>query len=1320
MRDGGPVSVIRDARLPVTDPGGPAGAEPDVFTAYVPRALMRRLATGPGDAVETIDGTLMFADISGFTRLSERLARLGRVGAEHLVEAIGSCFAELLVAAYANGGSLLKFAGDALLLLFDGENHAGRACRAATVMRQTLREVGQIEAGGARAVLRMSVGVNSGAFHLFVVGDSHRELIIAGPPATTTVELEHEAGAGQILLSRATAALLPARCVGAPLGGGVLLRRTPLDHDMAPAEPRWAPSPEEVASCVPTALRAHVRGGRQPPEHRTVTVAFVRFSGVDDLVRRDGPEATAEALHELIVDVQCAADELEVALLGSDLEADGGKLMLTAGAPRAVGDDEERMLLAMRRVVEGDRRIPVRVGVNRGAVFAGDVGPGHRRTYTTMGDATNLAARLMSRAPNGELWATAGVLDRSATSFDLRELPPFMVKGKSRPVTAWSVGRARRSPTAAAPTGDLPLVGRAEELAAIEAGLGRARVGRGGLIELTGESGVGKSRLAMEAREAAAGDMRVVSGLCDAYSSGTPYALWRDLVRQLLGLGWDDPDEVVLDRLRREVAAEDPDLLEWLPLLGIVVDADAPPTPAVDALAREFRRDRTHEVVIRFLRRELRVPTLVEIEQAHLMDEASAGLLEAMVGALAESSWLVLVTSRATGSGFVAPSGDHVEHLAPKALSDPDALRLAQAATEARPVPPYVVGLAVERAGGNPQFLLDLLALGAGSDELPDSAEAAAMARIDGLEPNDRALVRRLAVLGMSFFDRDVEVVLEPGGRVPDAETWRRLEGLVSSEDGQHRFARATLREAAYAALPFRTRRAIHARVAGQVERRLERGGEGDRAALSWHHLEAGQPERAMPHALAAAELAASRSAHADAARLYRRAIEAARASETPAAELVGVWEALGEAQRRTGEPAAAHAAFTAARRLAGGDPIRLAELFYLHAGVASRAGKITAAVRWAGRALAAVEDLESQEVVALRARLWSALAGVRLRQGRNAEAERSSLRAIADAEQAGEERALAHACWVLDGALVRLGRPAEATHSERAIEIYKRLGDTENLARVLSNLGIFAAAAGRWDRAMELYQEGADHATRAGDVTSAAYGDCNIGETLSDQGRFEEAEPRLRRALQVWDGSGDEQGSAYARLLLGRLAVRVGAAEAGQRRLERALEDLARLRCDMDAGLARLFLAEAAVADGRPNDALGIVGELDDTVEESGLLLRIRALALVELGSVEEAREALEASLERARGCGSDFDAAEALDGLAALVDEAEAAPLRLERDRLIERLGIHRLPGPGIERREAGVASGVRRDSQTGAGRARVGVGRTPVQASGPSSEA
>ena len=326
---------------------------------YVPRIVLRRLAEAPEATAAVIPGTLVFADISGFTKLSERLARMGREGAEHIADAIDGSFAAVLEAAYANGGSLLKFGGDALLLFFDGDEHAERACRAAALMRAALRTAGRIEVPGARVTLRMSVGIHSDALHLFLVGDSHREPVVCGPAGSAALRMEKAAGAGDIVVSPQTAALLPARALGAPAGGGRLLRGVPPGEE-AGFDDGWTGGRPLAGRCVSTALRAHLGEGELPPEHRIITIAFLRFGGTDTLIRRHGAAAAAEALDELVRDVQTAVDDHEVTFLGSDIDVDGGKLLLCTGAPRVAGDDEERMLAALRRIVEGRAGFPCR------------------------------------------------------------------------------------------------------------------------------------------------------------------------------------------------------------------------------------------------------------------------------------------------------------------------------------------------------------------------------------------------------------------------------------------------------------------------------------------------------------------------------------------------------------------------------------------------------------------------------------------------------------------------------------------------------------------------------------------------------------------------------------------------------------------------------------------------------------------------------------------------------------------------------------------------------------------------------------------------
>ena len=152
---------------------------------FIPRLTLEWLRDEPETSWREVEGTLAFIDISGFTAMSERLSGLGRAGAEEVTEVMNATFAALLGVAYAQGGGLLKFGGDALLLLYDGEEHARRAARAAFEMRRTLRAIGRPRTSAGAIQLKMHAGLHSGRFQFFLVGESHRELLIAGPAAST-------------------------------------------------------------------------------------------------------------------------------------------------------------------------------------------------------------------------------------------------------------------------------------------------------------------------------------------------------------------------------------------------------------------------------------------------------------------------------------------------------------------------------------------------------------------------------------------------------------------------------------------------------------------------------------------------------------------------------------------------------------------------------------------------------------------------------------------------------------------------------------------------------------------------------------------------------------------------------------------------------------------------------------------------------------------------------------------------------------------------------------------------------------------------------
>ena len=1244
---------------------------------FLPRAAIRALAEAPGPHVALLPGTLVFADISGFTTLSERLARLGAEGAERISEAIGRSFTSLLAVAYANGGGLLKFGGDAMLLFFEGEAHGERALRAAAGMRRALRAAGPVVAPGGRTTLRMSIGVHSGTLALCLAGRSHREPVVAGPAVTTTLAMEKAASAGEILLSPSLAATLPPRLVGAPRGPGLLLRAAPRGPDAAPDEPPLPPLALEQG--VPVAVRRHILGGGGAPEHRIVTVAFVRYAGVDALVER-APREAATALDALLTVAQLAAEEHDVALLGSDAETDGGKLMLVAGAPRAVGDEEERMLLTLRAIADAGVSLPLQIGVNRGRAFSGDIGPAYRRTYTAMGDVTNLAARLAAKAPAGGIYATAGVLERSALRFGLMRIPPLVLKGKARPVEAWSVGPAAGRERGGA-RAERPLVGRAAELEQLRGALAEARRGSGRYAELTGPPGIGKTHM-VEAMRAEAAGLTVLHATCEPHGGAGPYGAWRELLLPLIGAEWDDPADAVAARLRGAVAERAPDLDPWLPLLAATLGVELPDTPAVAQLAPAFRADRLHDAVVRFLAASLPDPTLLVIEHAHDMDAASAGLLAAVLDALPEHPWLVLLTRRdGDWDGRPAPGpGRSVLSLGP--LAPDAALALAHALTEDTPLPPAVLERAAERAAGNPQFLHDLLGAAAAGDEaLTETLETAATARIDRLDPRDRTLVRHAAVLGMSFHPRTLG----------DGASLARLDEIFADEGGGWlRFRSAVLREAAYAGLPFKTRRRLHADAGARLEQEGT-SAPGERAGvLSLHFLLAGDHPRAWGYAHEAAERARAQGAHADAALLLRRALDAAKGADAPPAEVADTWVALGEAQARSGSPDAAQAAYRRARALAGADALRAGEILLRQTELADRAGRAPQAIRCGLRALRTLADVPGDVAAGCRSRVLAALAMARQRQGRSDDAIALCREAIATGEAVGEDRAVAHACHVLDWALHDAGRAAEATYSARALAIYERLGDLDRQAAVLNNLGAFAFHAGDWRQAVVLYRRAGNASAQAGDVVNAAFGDCNVGEVLVEQGRLTAADEALRAAVRVWRGTGDDAGVAYATALLGRAAVHQGRSEDGRGALQRALAQLKRLGHAADAQMAEALLVEALVFGEHAEAGLQQLEALRPRLLDARFepqLERLRGCALAQLGERDAARAALERSLVLALEVDGLYDVAASLSALVALDPAGPEAPARRrEREAILDRLGVVRLAAPpGLRLRPA-----------------------------------
>jgi class 3 adenylate cyclase/tetratricopeptide (TPR) repeat protein len=1251
----------------------------DPLIPYVPRMLVDWLSDRPGETVLTVDGSMAFVDISGFTKLTERLARKGRVGAEEMSDILDSTFGALLTVARADGADLVKWGGDAVLLLFDGPEHAARAARSAFRMRRALRTLNQRGTSSTRVTLRMSVGIHSGEFQFFLVGDPqiHRELIVSGPTASVTAEMEAVAEAGQIAVSEAAAAHLSSQLLGAAVPGGRLLRAEPDLADVPPLPERAGGA--DVGLSLPPQLRRHLLAASGESEHRPIAVAFVQFSGTDVLMRESGAAALAVALDECVRNVQHATAAHGVTFFESDINRDGGKIMLTAGAPRSAGDDEERMLRAARMIADGAGTLPLRVGVNCGHVFAGDFGPAFRRTYSVKGDAINLAARVMGKAQPHQVLATRAVVGRSRTAFHTEVLEPFMVKGKALPVHAVAVGHV-----VGARTGELdgPFVGRTDELALLDEMLARTRDRSGTFVDLVGEPGIGKSRLVAEVCARAAG-LTVVHCPSGAYESGTAYFPFRALLREALGVRHDTDPGAIAARLTDRIKDNAPELLPWLPLLAIPLDIEMPQTSETAELDERFRKPKLEQVTIEALRLLLPTPAVLVFEDVHLMDEASAELLRRVESERERQPWLVLVTRRQQASGFVpAGSGPGWLRLPLAALDAPAALELLLAATQNTPLTKEAMRSLADRAGGNPLFLggLALIAGRSGSvSELPDSVEGVVTSQIDRLDPYDRTLLRYAAVLGMSFPEAALRDMLAGRPHLVDDDALQRLGDFLEGDgaDGVQ-FRHALTRDVAYAGLPFRLRREMHERVGLALEASLETP-ESESELLSLHFFHAGRYEKAWAYSRVAGGRAQSRYAYADAAEFFDRAVESAkRVTGIGPEDVAAVHERLGDVWALAGRSRESIQAYRQARRHLEGEPVATGSLMFKEAVLDQRLGKFTQSLRLLRRGLHLLEGVAGPSASAVRAQLATRYGFARYLQGRIRDAIHWCEMGAREAERAGDPATLAMSYNALHGAFMHSNRVEDAPYGVLAMQAYEKLADLSGQGHCANNLAIGAHQAGRWADAEQMFARAAGIFSRIGDVANECNAIYNRADLLVRQGRFDEAEPLLRDVLRTARAVDDEELVALALREHARACAGLGRVEESRRLFDEARSRFAELALGHELAILDVAVAEAQLRAGSAENTISL---LDVALASSGAgellptLHRLRASALIALGRADEAAAETVLGLGRPDGTDGGYERALLLrvqSRVVALRGGAEGGELDREAAEILDGLGV------------------------------------------------
>jgi class 3 adenylate cyclase/DNA-binding winged helix-turn-helix (wHTH) protein/tetratricopeptide (TPR) repeat protein len=688
----------------------------------------------------------------------------------------------------------------------------------------------------------------------------------------------------------------------------VEVRRPEAPGDEEPATFLPAPLPashaEDGAEMGRPAVPLHGGAGTRRPnlsapegEHKPVTVLCCELAESKALVIHLGPEA----MHHLMQALFALAQEVMQRYEGIIVQFEGDGFRALFGADVAQEDHARRAVLA---AVELQQRLHERlstaglpleqapavgIGVHTGVVVVGRLGADPQRIYTAAGDTTALASRLQHLAAPGTILMSAATWQLVQDEVQVEPQGAIAVGDRSMPVpvyafcqmTRWRSGVSGRGGRARS-----PFVGREREISILRERLAQVESGRGQVIGIAGEPGIGKSRLLEEFRRSLAGrPMTYCEGHCHSYGSTTPYLAVLDLLRHLCGITDADSPPVVTAQVRQQLQEVGLDPEEAAPyllhLLGIAAG-----TERVSALGPEEHKARTFACLRQFsLQHSRRQALILAIENLHWIDATSEDYLTSLVERLAGAPILLLTTYR---PGYRPPwlEKSSATQLALSGLTARDSLVVVQSVRQTMPLADALQQEIVGKAAGNPFFLEELTrAVVAEGDHpptmvVPDTVQAVLAARMDQLPPEEKRLLQVSAVIGM-----DVSVpLLQAVAEVSEEALSRGLAHLQAVEflyetrlfpDHTYTFTHALTQQVAYETLLQERRRALHARIVEALEALA-----GERMAeqverLAHHALRGEVWDKAVAYCQQAGEKAMARSAYREAVGSFEQALSA-------------------------------------------------------------------------------------------------------------------------------------------------------------------------------------------------------------------------------------------------------------------------------------------------------------------------------------------------------------------------------------------------------------------------------------------------------------
>ncbi len=672
---------------------------------------------------------------------------------------------------------------------------------------------------------------------------------------------------------------------------------------------------DEPASYTPAHLAKKILRDRQiiSGERRTITVLFVDAVGSSALGEQLDPEAiytlTQDALRIMMADVH--------AYEGTIAQFRGDGILALFGAPIAHEDAARRAVgaaLDMQRNLEefGEEvkqrygvALRFRVGLNTGRVVVGRIGDNLDMEFTALGDSVNLGARMESAAEPGTVYLTEDTFRASQDFFDFEAIGEIVVKGKSDPILVYKAlgERTIRSRFAvAAERGLTPYVGRRHELALMERNFALAKGGRGQVILINGEAGIGKSRLLLEFRRSIKGKATWLEGQCISFGKNIPYRPIIDIVKNGFGVEEKDSEAEIIQRIEQASVDWDQTTKETIPYLKALLSVD-PGNPAILQMDPRDRRagilDGLRALLLEVSRNQ---PLVISVEDLHWIDEQSEAALTALVDIIAAASVLLLLTYR---PGYVHSLGErtYFDHLAIGDLLPEQSIAVAESVLQEAALPTELASLITGKGEGNPFYIEEVtkslleagvlqknngsyqLAQPVASIRVPDTIQEVILSRIDRLEEEAKAALQLASVIGREFtarlLDRITDLELEVEEVLGELKALELIYQDAYFPELSYMFKHALTQDVAYRTLLRERRKTLH-RLIGSAIEELYADRLPEHLEMLAHHYHEGEAwEKALEYLIKAGDKAANSYANHDALEYYTRVFKVCERLET-------------------------------------------------------------------------------------------------------------------------------------------------------------------------------------------------------------------------------------------------------------------------------------------------------------------------------------------------------------------------------------------------------------------------------------------------------